>query len=236
MPPVDYSSQTYWESRLDKERESGFEWLVPSAAILPLISSSAQALQTHIVQPLKVLHFGCGSSSLGTDIQGHLGTDAQVYDADYATSSINDRTSPLLGTRTVPLLQIDVLSPQSVVAASPTNGWDLLVDKSTADAISCGAPHDVHVGDSSNSATCKREALEVLCDNLAKVTRKGGRWISVSYSSSRFAFIESDDPSCTGSWRLLGKVAVKLQPMGTEGERTVYQPETGIWAWVLERL
>lgn len=226
--PIDYSAHEYWETRLSKERDDGFEWLVPSDALLPLVSLSTQALDKCDGSPVKVLHFGCGSSSLGADIRAHVGSTVEVYDGDYASSSLNPRTN---APHVPPLVQVDVLSPQSLAAVSPAGGWDLVIDKSTADAISCGPPHSVPAN---STGAVDKEAIQVLCENLAQFTRPGARWISVSYSASRFEFLQG-----TGDqrWRVLDKMAIKLNATVVEGQQqtTVYQPETGIWAWVMER-
>lgn len=225
--PIDYSSQSYWEARLAKEEELGYEWLVPSAVILPVVASY---IRTN--RPSRVLHFGCGSSSLGIDMQRSFGTRVSVSDSDYAVSGLRSRITEgrscsALGA--VPLLEIDVLSLPSLLASAPASGWDLLVDKSTADAISCGPLRET--SDSSGNLV-QQEALELLCDNLATVVFAGGYWVSISYSSSRFDFLGTlDEPK----WRVIKKVSVKLSPTTATTEGIVYQPETGVWAWVLER-
>lgn len=231
MPPIDYSSQTYWESRLAQERETGYEWLVPTPLILPIISEHGITTSGCT----RILHFGCGSSFLGRELQSTFGSKVKVTDADYAatglrpnlSSSSSDCGRSLDG---VPLLDLDVLSLSSLVDASPTEGWDLLVDKSTADAISCGPPCGQTQRSSSES---EQEAIEVLCANLAQVTRPAGRWVSISYSSERFDFL-SARPDLR--WRVLDKLPVQLISPTTGGSNgIVYQPEAGVWAWILER-
>jgi hypothetical protein len=230
--PIDYSSQSYWESRLAKERETGYEWLVPTSLILPIISEHG-ITTSHCTQ---ILHFGCGSSFLGHELQSAFGRKVKVTDADYAATGLRPNiVGPHDCSRSpeeVPLLDLDVLSLPSVVAASPAEGWDLLVDKSTADAISCGPPCGQSKGSPSDDA--EQEAIEVLCRNLAQVTRPAGRWVSISYSSERFDFLSArhDLP-----WRVTHKLPVRLiSPTTVRSKDIVYQPEAGVWAWVLERV
>jgi len=228
---IDYSSQSYWESRLAKERDSGYEWLVSTSAILPIVS-------THGITDkdcTRILHFGCGSSFLGRELQRAFGSKVAVTDADYAAAGLQLQDGDACTTnhreREVPLLDLDVLSLAHLTASSPTGGWDLLIDKSTADAISCGPPLP---SPSAPSLGIKREPIEVLCENLAQVTRPYGRWVSISYSSERFDFLAKGQDS---KWRVVHKLPVQLIPPTTVGSMgIVYQPETGVWVWVLERV
>lgn len=226
--PIDYSSQSYWETRLAKERDAGYEWLVPTSAILPVIFTHGINDNSYT----RILHFGCGSSFLGRDLQRAFGSKVAVTDADYAATGLQPESSAAVlaaKDREVCLLQLDVLSLPQLVASSPAEGWDLLVDKSTADAISCGPP--CRPSEASLSGI-EQEAIELLCENLAQVTRTAGRWVSISYSSERFDFLSTRNHS---EWRVLHKLPVKLVPSTTVGSQgIVYQPETGVWVWVLE--
>ncbi|OCF31264.1 hypothetical protein I316_07050 [Kwoniella heveanensis BCC8398] len=282
----------------------------------------------------------------------------QVHDADYVpvpipvpslstSTSADFSTGPdidIIETRPnvdhIPFLLMDVLSLHSLRACQqiPRGGYDLLIDKSTADAISCGPtnadsepnsdsnqnpnpnPHaDLGSNSSSEMSTviagCPyADPVQKLAWNLAHITRQGGRWISVSYSSTRYDFIESQQtrpqpqpetqpqgqdvlplasiptassiststststsisqasvaegatnpdaaqPSFPASasanpclpvhsfgWKMvhksmvatttiLGGRLVKETIRGKVVERRVYEPETGVWAYVLERV
>jgi hypothetical protein len=218
--PVDYASQAYWETRLAKERETGHEWLVPTSTILPVVA--ALIPDDRIV---KILHFGCGSSSLGPELQKAFGSRVDITDADYAASSI--RPSSIESFDSVPLIEVDVLDLAALRASSPVGGWDILIDKSTADAISCGPPSRLF------DDAIEKEAIDVLCTNVAQVTRPGGRWISISYSSERFNWLSRRPDSV---WRVISRLPVKLQSSTVSNSQgVVYQPEEGVWAWILER-
>lgn len=94
-------------------------------------------------------------------------------------------------------------------AAAPPNGWDLYVDKSTADAISCGPD----------------EAFEALCENLAACGKPTSMWISISYSSTRFDEVQG--------WKVEKKI-----PLRTTGGQigSVWEPEVvAVWAYILSR-
>lgn len=231
---IDYSSKDYWRTRLFKEKDVGFEWLVPSSGILSIIVEIAQC-STSCNTPLRVLHFGCGSSTLGLDLQHSLGDRVMVSDADYASASLGTRDARKATVPTmlhVPLLEVDVLDLISLRDTAPTGGWDLFVDKSTADAISCSPPLERPSATSSTAVT-EVEALQVLCDNLGQVSSPRSRWISISYSSNRFDFLASDS---RGGWRVLDKFPARLEASSNAmGGHVVHRPVTGTWVWVLGR-
>lgn len=195
--------------------------------------------------PVNILHFGCGTSSLGPDLSRLLqaeGVQAQIVDADYVAEAIKTDTgglsaqhgaSDMDGRAGIPLISLNVLDRDRLADTAPGGGWDLLIDKSTADAISCGA------------SVQGVEPIHILCDNLSGVTRPGGRWLCISYSASRFDHLKSlAEDSENRGWRLLSVSPVNGAFTGDPtivdsekgGKRVVYAPETNVWAYVLERL
>ena len=170
--------------------------------------------------------------------------DVQVVDSDYVAESITlPNARQILNLNALDLLDLGKKSG---------GGWDLIIDKSTADAISCGPLID------------DIEPINVLCNNMAEVTRKGTRWISISYSPTRFSFLSAttatsgQDGDGAGindvmriegeggrvGWKVLEKrfLASTSLPEGRRWkdesgvERVVFEPETGVWGWVLERV
>ena len=221
----------------------------------------------------RILHFGCGSSLLGADIQSRVTPPSslplKVVDTDYVLPS-------LLSSRPIPVFQVDMLDQDSLGGMTAQSGgeWDLVIDKSTADAISCGSSIWKPLGGTINGFS-NVPPLTVLCENLAWVVKKGGRWLCVSYSSTRFDDLkqlaardydprfnpldlaaremEDDDDSLelegllgtpwSPGWKMISKqpLSVASMPEGRvikdgKGFRTVYQPETPIWLYILERI
>ena len=310
MPaPPDFSSSTYWSTRFESERS--FEWLVRSEDLVPLIVDSflhlwqSQESRSDACagsgpssskpreagrKPWRILHLGCGTSTLGQDVQlalqgtirapqhGSLamakGEEVAVVDTDYVVPS--HRCS------SIPFEQCDILDPRSLEtlihkcrklarsAPDPEDQveeegfWDMVIDKSTADAISCGPsiPRTPGSGPSSSD----RHPLDVMADNLGGVVQQGGIWICVSYSETRFDGIAQVSPGSTvllnashdidkgteahragGSavetpmWRLEKQVphttgSSRRVVKEAETERVVYEPESSIWMYVLGRL
>jgi hypothetical protein len=244
----DFSSAEYWSARF--VTETSFEWLLPSNKIITFI------LDNFLPNPesvIKCLHLGCGTSTLGMELEDALkqrvGDEVviQVVDSDYVAESITLSTPR-------PILNLNALDLSDLKNKSD-GGWDLIIDKSTADAISCGPLID------------DIEPINVLCNNLTEITKKGTRWISISYSPTRFSFLSTtsggtmnqgrirDEVSSRGEgrgegeggggrWKVLEKrfLASTSLPEGRRWkdesgvERVVFEPETGVWGWVLERV
>jgi hypothetical protein len=229
----DFSSAEYWASRFTTE--TSFEWLLPSDQIIAFVLENFHP-NLEPGQPITCLHIGCGTSDLGkrleeaikelhtpSTIDGQV--DIQVIDSDYVAESIIPFDSHAESRQILPL---DCLNLPDLMKDSPEQGWDLIIDKSTADAISCGPLID------------SLEPLQVLLHNMAQVTRKGTRWISISYSATRFSHLEEEGE---GGWKVVEKrfLASTSLPDGRRWrdksgvERVVFEPETGIWGWILER-
>ena len=256
MPPnpPDFSSQSYWSTRF--KSETSFEWLVQSNEIIPLILDALPG-PSDGDKRVNVLHIGCGTSSLGAELnralKEHLalrdGIDApevKVVDTDYVVPL--QYASPSEG-QGVEFRQCDILDVESLGAISP-EGWDLVVDKSTADAISCGPSLPIdgpgQEGDGSTTGTqgrMAREPIEVMCENLGRVTQRGSRWVCVSYSETRFDHLSrsTGGEGQSARWKVLQKQGLKEttgQRVVKDGdtERIVYEPSTSVWAYVLERI
>jgi hypothetical protein len=242
----DFSSAEYWSARF--VTETSFEWLLPSNKIITFILENFHPNPESKI--IKCLHLGCGTSTLGMELEEALKqrigdkVDIQVIDSDYVSESIT-LSIPR------PILNLNALDISDLRSKSE-GGWGLIIDKSTADAISCGPLID------------DMEPINVLCNNMAEVTREGTRWISISYSPTRFSFLSTTKTTSGvngegagigdetriegegggGGWKVLEKkfLASTSLPEGRRWkdksgvERVVFEPETGVWGWVLERV
>ncbi|WVQ80617.1 hypothetical protein IAT38_002722 [Cryptococcus sp. DSM 104549] len=165
----------------------------------------------------------------------------------------------------VPFHLIDVLSLSSLLSSLPTTSppgpstarpqWHFILDKSTSDAISTGPPLPpsspsslVSSSTSSPAFDLPTDPVERLAHNLAQVTPPGARWLSISYSPSRYPFLPSST-AATGEQAGIGWHVLKREMIATTSlpggrrvreangeERVVYEPETGVWAYLLERV
>ncbi|KAL7937398.1 S-adenosyl-L-methionine-dependent methyltransferase [Trichoderma chlorosporum] len=170
--PTDFDKQTYWHHRFSTE--TSFEWLLNSTDFISILKP---LLTNFEPSSTRILHLGSGTS----DLQNHfrqLGF-LDVTNVDY---------EPLAAERGRQLEQQafgDVKMKYAVADATKSlllpsevntqrthteNKFDLVVDKSTADAISCGGDEQVR-----RMISCIRECLA-----------DDGVWVSMSYSASRF--------------------------------------------------
>ncbi|CAD0018216.1 unnamed protein product [Aureobasidium pullulans] len=139
-------------------------------------------------------------------------------------------------------------------------GYDIIIDKSTTDAISCaedvvvGLPYCINIDNIDTSATatipttvCTQPAFpqkaaaiyppHILAIHLAYLARPGCRWVVLSYSSSRFSDWEGEEmpqglPQPGELWRLVKHEKI-IQP--TDVEDKVHRPPETHHLYVLER-
>ncbi|KAI3329889.1 S-adenosyl-L-methionine-dependent methyltransferase [Ustulina deusta] len=174
---ADFEKQSYWRNRFASE--TAFEWLAPSATFIsfmePYLSPSGNQ---------RILHLGSGTSDLHVRLreEGHQ----DVTNVDYEPLAL-DR-----GRQMEERFFGDVATKYAVadVTRLPTDlpaprAFDLVVDKSTADAVSCG-------GD---------EAVLAMARGVRGCLAAGGLWISLSYSARRFELEELPFDVC-----VIGKI------------------------------
>lgn len=237
MPP-NYESESFWNTRF--KTESHFEWLGDGReTIIPVLQ---QYLLTHDKNakelPPKTLHIGAGTSTLSSAI---LRTYHNIYESqtemrgvvvntDFAEEAVErGRQSAEAVRGEVRWEKVDLLSwgdcKKLVPYLSSGEGGELfevVVDKSTSDAISCGEDVSFNsqalTGDPGYSSThplivqllsrsqsvvpVVLEPLELLALHLASLVRPGGMWIALSYSERRFPFLCASNKYGSGTYRV----------------------------------
>lgn len=157
--PTDFDKKEYWHQRFAKE--NSFEWLVPSEVFISILEPYLRNLDPSS----KILQLGFGTSDLQNHIRARGFRD--VLNVDYEPLAI-ERGQQLekqaFGDVHMRYMVADVTQLGSA------EGHDLVLDKSTVDAVSCG-------GD---------EALCRMAHGVKRNLSPKGFWISLSYSSSRF--------------------------------------------------
>lgn len=294
MPPPNppaFSDLKYWDDRFSTT-STPFDWLVSANSLDSLVLASIRSISG---ERCKILHIGCGSSELSFRLGELAGTREDVWNTDYSRVVIEqgqaieeERLSPTPPASSSTVLDagpsatglheppgrmhwkvLDLLSQVSITAfhtETQSAFFDLLVDKSTSDAISCGPdlPRP-GLGASMNSRSTHSmmlHPLELLALNLARLTRPGGRWICISYSSDRFGFLHQGTSSRTRSgndgstlrelgasryWRLEHKeeIEVEIQPEravdagipegGVTARSPVFRPKQVNYSYILVR-
>ncbi|KAI0490223.1 S-adenosyl-L-methionine-dependent methyltransferase [Xylaria cf. heliscus] len=161
---ANFEDKSYWHTRFT--HEESFEWLVPSTTFLPF-------LKPHLTSPSqRILHPGSGTSDLHTHLRsaGYL----DIVNVDYeplALSRGQALEARAFGDVRLRYLVADVTELPAVELAG---AFDLVVDKSTADAVSCGGS----------------DAVRRMARGVQMALKPGGVWISLSYSAERFEGLE----------------------------------------------
>ena len=161
----DFENPMYWRKRF--QSETAFEWLTPSSTFIDLLAPYLDRLDP---QASEILHLGSGTS----DLHNHLRRSGflNVTNIDYEPLAL-ERGQQLerkaFGDVKTRYRVADVTKLEPPANSEPK--CRLVVDKSTADAVSCG-------GD---------EAVAAMAERIhGCLDKKSGVWISMSYSDSRF--------------------------------------------------
>ncbi|KAF2145788.1 uncharacterized protein K452DRAFT_284172 [Aplosporella prunicola CBS 121167] len=221
--------------------------------------------------------------------------------AEAETEATGGKTPPRMRWSTLDLLSLPavlaLLSQAQAQAQNPSasaaGAYDLIVDKSTCDAIACGedipvalpypiqptstthTPHTPAPQSPSptsslfnspsatpapstptnpNPRTHPIHPIHLLAVHLSLLTPPKARWIALSYSASRFPWLEPLptsaaegllSPEVLGAgfpdpgrlWRLVGRERVVVDEGGGKGGHggVVHRPEIGHWLYVFER-
>ncbi|KAI8981369.1 hypothetical protein BD414DRAFT_443707 [Trametes punicea] len=258
MPP-NYELQSYWNKRFDEERH--FEWLGDGMdTIVPhvrshLLDSRANARPSPSSPP-RLLHVGAGTSSLPErlrelyiDVYGDDVDERMIVHTDFADHLVTRKREAEEARRAVwgprkgmRWLCADALKWPELKGLLELKGhlepksnmFDLVVDKSTSDAISCGedvsyvrADTGIHPTFSDFLAGHEGRRLtlspvEVFAVHLSSLVRPGGLWIALTFSSNRFAFLsplwsaESSLSFARNYWAIERMITVDA-PTGLQG-------------------
>jgi len=228
MPP-NYHLESFWNTRFEKERH--FEWLGDGThTIIPTVRDYLEkclsaGVTSHIP---RLLHIGAGSSTLSEalsaayeEIYGDRirAFKSVLVNTDFSENAVDLGRARDNGRLAVDWIRSDMLSWEDTLSLSKAGGskdraqsfFDVVVDKSTSDAISCaedivvneevldeltGHPstQSPHPGITKYLSECPDrvltvEPLEILAFNLAYLVRPGGIWVALSYSKARFPFL-----------------------------------------------
>ncbi|KAI2609047.1 S-adenosyl-L-methionine-dependent methyltransferase [Hypoxylon fragiforme] len=164
--PANFEKQSYWHDRF--QSETSFEWLASSESFMCLVEPYLYAL-SHEEHPPRILQLGSGTSDLQNSFRSRGYLD--VTNIDYEPLAL-ERGRLLeknaFGDIKMKYVVADVTQLSDGLPANQR--FELIVDKSTVDAVSCGG----------------EAALLRMASSVKKSLADGGVWISLSYSSIRF--------------------------------------------------
>ena len=229
MPP-NYESESFWNTRF--KSESHFEWLGNGQeTIIPGVHHYLEEHRSRRLPP-RTLHIGAGTSTLSQNIlrayhevySDHEGLDGVVVNTDFAEEAVvRGRQTGEAVKGEARWERVDLLSWNDckglVESFQPEEDegeerlFEIVVDKSTSDAISCGGDVSFRketltkdgqklsthplilkiVSQVDGDVPLVLEPLEILALHLASLVKPGGVWIALSYSSHRFPFLATTE-------------------------------------------
>lgn len=224
----DFASQEHWDFRFEKDPKP-FDWLVPAKVLHDVAGEVIE--KTEIREP-RILHIGSGTSESHV-LRKLVAKPGHVLNVDYSDAAVqagSKREQEILaGEHITSLLAPGKHDSVQDTELPPSMRWsckdllslhdglsmlhnqqdegklfDLVLDKSTSDSISCGAavhlnlPYPLSINGwtrrilgSGTHQPKDVHPLHVLAVHLAALTTPGsGRWIAISYSEDRFPFIK----------------------------------------------
>lgn len=157
---ADFEKQSYWHERFSTEK--AFEWLLPSVEFMSLIKPVLDRLDPATA---RILHIGFGTS----DLQNHFRSRGfrNVLNVDYEPLAIERGRELEEKAFGDVQMRYDV---QDATQLDLSERFDLIIDKSTVDAICCGGV----------------TALRRMIAGIRSCLADGGIWISLSFSEFRF--------------------------------------------------
>lgn len=189
--PADFEKQSYWRDRFASE--TSFEWLLASSEFVSIIEPYLQQLDSSSAH---ILNLGSGTS----DLQNHLRSRGfhNVSNLDYeplAAERGRQLEKKAFGDVVMHYATADVTQlghTGSHLGHRGDGKFDLVIDKSTVDAVSCGG----------------QIAFLRMAQGVRNCLADNAVWISLSYSASRF-----DDDQLPFDMETIAKVPTpKLRP------------------------
>ncbi|RUS15533.1 S-adenosyl-L-methionine-dependent methyltransferase [Endogone sp. FLAS-F59071] len=196
-----FDSQDYWITRFTTE--PSFEWLCPYSTLRP-------HLLPYLSESTEILNLGCGNSQLPFDLwrDGYR----RVTSVDFAPNVVERMRAEAVDT--YPGLQFEVMDCMDL-AQLPTGMFEVVVDKSTVDAIACGDDDGM-------------EKMRRVCSEVARVTKEEAVWVSVSYANwRRFEFAGEAE---IWGWKTETVAKLNIEEAGVKDG--VYIPEVFHYVYV----
>jgi 2-polyprenyl-3-methyl-5-hydroxy-6-metoxy-1,4-benzoquinol methylase len=165
-----YGSAEYWEERYAKE-DTLFDWLLGWKELGPVLTP-------RIDQSAKIMHIGCGNSTMGMDLhESGYGRTKSIVNTDIAPTVI-DQMKKRYTTEGLEWVVDDATAMQFADAS-----FDVLIDKGTMDALYC-----------SLELTEKVALVRKMTKEYMRVVRPGG-WvyiISFGQPETRLALLQGE--------------------------------------------
>ncbi|KAF1831508.1 hypothetical protein BDW02DRAFT_505115, partial [Decorospora gaudefroyi] len=214
MQPPSYGTLQYWNTRFTKT-PTPFEWLQDASSLDPYLHAALCSTTTQAKPHPNLLHIGCGTSLLSHHLRTHVHSPPQIHNIDYSPVAIqlgkqrehdiytDQHAADTPASSTMRWSAVDLLNFDAVLRVCNPNSYSVIVDKSTTDAIACSDdipvsfpyplttrhPH-TPLDPPPSTKTHSVNPTLLMALHLALVAKEGAQWISLSYASERFSFLD----------------------------------------------
>ncbi|KAF3910573.1 hypothetical protein ABW21_db0202543 [Orbilia brochopaga] len=163
MPPS-FGDKEYWDARFASD-PSQFDWLLPADALDSAVTKALDSARS--CDEPRILHIGCGTSSLSFHLRDLVKSPSQIHNVDFSAAAIDVGKAQEAAESPLERMQwsvADLLSFDDILtlraAGEAARAYHVVVDKSTADAISCAEdvsiprhyPPTIDLGDADDAA------------------------------------------------------------------------------------
>ncbi|RHZ64485.1 hypothetical protein CDV55_101747 [Aspergillus turcosus] len=243
----DYDEPAYWDVKFATGKDVG-EWLNSGEILIETTLSELERRPQPDATP-RALHLGPGISKLGSKLCEAFGKrnwpGSCIVNVDFSAEAVRlgqELESGKDADQAMHWLQIDLRSWRDVAKLAAYAPFDVLVDKSTSDAIATSPSVSLST-ESDTSSICPvigeilketgeltLSPVELLALHLVPLTQKDSTWVALSYSNIRF-----ENLGYAGNyWTLVSHTPIKA-PRG-ETSSFAHSPEVFHWAYVLRRI
>ncbi|KAI0841448.1 putative S-adenosylmethionine-dependent methyltransferase of the seven beta-strand family [Hypoxylon sp. FL0890] len=218
LEPSELGTKEYWDNlytteiinHADNPFDTGTVWFDDSdaeAKLIDFLSSADSDLDLGLTEDnTSFLDLGTGNGSLLFGLRD-AGWEGRMLGVDYSRKSVEfarriaeSRNSDSGDEKPVEFLEHDILQtpPSTLLTNSQSQGWDVVLDKGTFDAISLSSETD---------ATTGRRVAESYKSRITPLVREGGLFLVTSCNwtepelRSWFEGVKEDDDEETKQWR-----------------------------------
>ncbi|OOQ88656.1 hypothetical protein PEBR_13053 [Penicillium brasilianum] len=243
----DYDNPDFWDARFATGQDVG-EWLNSGEALIEAVLADLENRSDFDAQTPRVLHIGPGVSKLGSKLRDacvqRQWKGRGIVNVDFSAEAVRlgqDAENQVAGDQAMAWHRADLLSWDDVSGVSQFAPFDVIVDKSTSDAIAtfdnqvltatddmsrvCPPVRDIL----SQNSSIALSPVDLLALHLVPLSRKDTTWIVMSYSGVRF----DNRPFLDKYWSLRSRIPVKA-PAGPVST-SAYTPEVFHWLYILDR-
>ncbi|KAL3486042.1 hypothetical protein BJX62DRAFT_242371 [Aspergillus germanicus] len=244
----DYDDSSFWDTKFATGQDVG-EWLNPGEILLDAAVSFLEQSATATQNRPRVLHLGPGVSKLGIKVRdafserGWMGNG--IVNVDFSSEAVRlgqeveNKQNP---TQAMHWQRADLRSWTDVSRLHTFAPFDVILDKSTSDAIATASPVSF-TSESSRANICPTvqdivcrngkavtiSPVELLAMHLVPLTRKGSKWFVLSYSTMRFDNLSD----LSVYWEIISRIPLEA-PRGSTASGA-HTPPVYHWMYTLQR-